>query len=233
MPERRRWLIRQKCPAAPVGRRRDHRGYGAAVGSRTGGRGPDDRGRRAGAEEIADRTRLAADAAAMAASAAELRRGPGGGCRAHSWTVAWRALEPVLAADAELAALTDVILGKGQNSRSMSLRTYVLAAKLAQVALSAGRTARRHVGRPLHLRPVPRKRKPGDDPAGWGWTSSMRSRGWFGRRRHCPAASRSWPRWPWRSDWRMWSQPKPAVDSWTRCSSTRASAASTRTPWIW
>lgn len=47
-------------------------------------------------------------------------------------------LEPVLDADAELAALTDVILGKGQNSRAMSLRTYVLAAKLGQVACSAG-----------------------------------------------------------------------------------------------
>jgi len=51
---------------------------------------------------------------------------------------AHRELAPLLAADSELCALTDVVLGKGQNSRAMSLRTYVLSAKLAQVAISAG-----------------------------------------------------------------------------------------------
>ena len=72
------------------------------------------------------------------AAAAAARRGEQVGVAVRNLVGAWRALEPVLTADAELAALTDVILGKGQNSRSMSLRTFVLAAKLAQVALSAG-----------------------------------------------------------------------------------------------
>ncbi len=72
----------------------------------------------------------------MQASAAALRRDRVAAAAAKL-SAAWRDLEPVLAADAELAALTDVILGKGQNSRSMSLRTFVLAAKLSQVALSA------------------------------------------------------------------------------------------------
>lgn len=60
------------------------------------------------------------------------------GVAARRLELAWRKLDPVLQADAELSALTDVVLGKGQNSRSMSLRTYVLAAKLTQVAFSAG-----------------------------------------------------------------------------------------------
>lgn len=38
---------------------------------------------------------------------------------------------------AELDALTDVINGRGQNSRSMTLRTYVLAARLEEVAAAA------------------------------------------------------------------------------------------------
>ncbi len=57
---------------------------------------------------------------------------------AERLTAAWQELQPILAADAQLAALTDVVLGKGQNVKGMSLRTYVLAAKLAQVGLSAG-----------------------------------------------------------------------------------------------
>jgi exonuclease SbcC len=68
---------------------------------------------------------LAARRDQVAAAAARLR-------------LAVRELEPVLAADDELSALTDVILGKGQNAKATSLRTYVLAAKLSQVALSAG-----------------------------------------------------------------------------------------------
>lgn len=91
----------------------------------------------AGLEERAEQARLAAETAALTASAAALRS-QRVALAVANLAVAWRALEPVLAADAELAALTDVILGKGQNSKSMSLRTFVLAAKLAQVALSAG-----------------------------------------------------------------------------------------------
>ncbi|GAA3459749.1 SMC family ATPase [Saccharothrix longispora] len=50
---------------------------------------------------------------------------------------AWARLEPVQAEYAELDALTDVINGRGQNSRSMTLRTYVLAARLEEVAAAA------------------------------------------------------------------------------------------------
>jgi exonuclease SbcC len=90
-----------------------------------------------GAEQSAELAQAAAESSAMVAAAAAARQDQVTAAAANLAT-AWRALEPVLAADAELAALTDVILGKGQNCRSMSLRTFVLAAKLAQVALSAG-----------------------------------------------------------------------------------------------
>jgi exonuclease SbcC len=50
---------------------------------------------------------------------------------------AWSKYEPVEAEFAELDALTDVINGRGQNSRKMTLRTYVLAARLEEVALAA------------------------------------------------------------------------------------------------
>jgi exonuclease SbcC len=49
----------------------------------------------------------------------------------------WAEFEPVEAAYAELDALTDVINGQGQNHRRMTLRTYVLAARLEEVALAA------------------------------------------------------------------------------------------------
>lgn len=47
------------------------------------------------------------------------------------------ALRPVEDAFAELDALTDVVNGRGQNARKMSLRSYVLAARLEAVALAA------------------------------------------------------------------------------------------------
>ena len=89
------------------------------------------------AERSVAAARSSAQAAASRAEALDRQRDQVGAA-ARRLQTAWRDLEPVLMADAELSALTDVILGKGQNSRSMSLRTYVLAAKLAQVALSAG-----------------------------------------------------------------------------------------------
>jgi exonuclease SbcC len=52
-------------------------------------------------------------------------------------------LAPVESAFAELDALTDVLNGRGQNSRRMSLRSYVLAARLEEVAVAA--TARLRV----------------------------------------------------------------------------------------
>ncbi|WP_033440055.1 AAA family ATPase [Saccharothrix sp. NRRL B-16314] len=56
---------------------------------------------------------------------------------AEQLRAAWLRLEPVEAEYAELDALTDVINGLGQNSKSMTLRTYVLAARLEEVAVAA------------------------------------------------------------------------------------------------
>ncbi len=53
-----------------------------------------------------------------------------------------KSLEPLEATYAELDALTDVINGRGQNSKKMTLRSYVLAARLEEVAVAA--SARLH-----------------------------------------------------------------------------------------
>jgi exonuclease SbcC len=52
---------------------------------------------------------------------------------------AWEELEPVRQHHRELAALTEVVNGQGQNFRRMSLRSYVLAARLEEVAVVASR----------------------------------------------------------------------------------------------
>jgi exonuclease SbcC len=51
---------------------------------------------------------------------------------------AWLAREPVARHEAEVSALTEVMHGRGQNALGMSLRTYVLAERLKQVAGAAG-----------------------------------------------------------------------------------------------
>jgi exonuclease SbcC len=56
---------------------------------------------------------------------------------------AWAGLEPAEAEFAELDALTDVVNGRGQNARKMSLRAYVLAARLEEVAVAATARLRR------------------------------------------------------------------------------------------
>ncbi len=50
---------------------------------------------------------------------------------------AYEAVAPERELHDELAALADVIAGKGQNSRKMSLRAYVLASRLEEIAASA------------------------------------------------------------------------------------------------
>ena len=61
---------------------------------------------------------------------------------------AWRDREPVRAKDSEIGALTDVLNGRGQNALGMSLRTYVLAERLKEVAEVAGqRLGRMSAGR--------------------------------------------------------------------------------------
>ncbi|MFC9557088.1 AAA family ATPase [Rhodococcus sp. NPDC056960] len=57
-------------------------------------------------------------------------------------------IAPIQAAHEELAALAEVIAGRGQNARKMSLRSYVLAARLEEVAVSASaRLGRMSAGR--------------------------------------------------------------------------------------
>ena len=56
---------------------------------------------------------------------------------------AWADLGPAQAEYAELDALTDVVNGRGQNARKMSLRSYVLAARLEEVAVAATRRLQR------------------------------------------------------------------------------------------
>jgi exonuclease SbcC len=51
---------------------------------------------------------------------------------------AWLDREPISRHEAEVSALTEVMHGRGQNALGMSLRTYVLAERLKQVAGAAG-----------------------------------------------------------------------------------------------
>ncbi|WP_433268487.1 AAA family ATPase [Actinosynnema sp. CS-041913] len=90
----------------------------------------------AGAEA---RHRAARDQAEQAASAlsAARRRARRANELAEQLAAAWVRLEPVEAEYAELDALTDVINGMGQNAQRMTLRTYVLAARLEEVAVAA------------------------------------------------------------------------------------------------
>lgn len=57
---------------------------------------------------------------------------------AAALTTVHRSLAPVLAHDALISALADTVAGRGQNHRGISLRTFVLATRLRQVADVAG-----------------------------------------------------------------------------------------------
>jgi exonuclease SbcC len=94
------------------------------------------------AETEAAQARAALEAAVAALRSAEQRRTELAeqGARLRS---AWAALAPVQAEYDELDALTDVVIGRGQNARAMSLRSYVLAARLEEVAVAASRRLRR------------------------------------------------------------------------------------------
>ncbi|MFD0202701.1 MULTISPECIES: AAA family ATPase [Saccharothrix] len=91
----------------------------------------------AGAEE---RFRVASDRATEGATALTNARTRAARAAdlAEQLRAAWLRLEPVEAEFAELDALTDVINGQGQNAKNMTLRTYVLAARLEEVAVAAG-----------------------------------------------------------------------------------------------
>lgn len=102
--------------------------------------------------DLAEETHgVAARAAAGARSAAERAAAEAHAARARldqtvaasrRWQVSEQAVEPLAQTDATLSALTDVMLGRGQNALGISLRTYVLAAKLAEVAEVAGQRLR-------------------------------------------------------------------------------------------
>ncbi len=103
---------------------------------------PDEQWDLAGARARADAAAALAGTARSRADAATDRRDQvGQACR--RLTAACRDREPIAAADAEISALADVIHGRGQNALGMSLRTFVLAARLRQVADAAGQRLER------------------------------------------------------------------------------------------
>jgi exonuclease SbcC len=75
--------------------------------------------------------------AAVAAARLARRRATDVAELAERLRAAWAELGPALAEHKELAELTDVVNGRGQNARKMSLRAYVLAARLEEVAIAA------------------------------------------------------------------------------------------------
>ena len=94
------------------------------------------------AAEAAQAAREAAERATAAARAAEQRSEDVGGL-AERLRGAWAELGPVLAEQQELDALADLVNGRGQNARKMSLRSYVLAARLEEVAVAGTRRLQR------------------------------------------------------------------------------------------
>ncbi|MEJ7650488.1 MAG: SMC family ATPase [Nakamurella sp.] len=82
--------------------------------------------------------------AAVAADAATARESAAATVLRHAiaaaaaLTAMHRSLAPVLAHDALISALADTVAGRGQNHRGISLRTFVLATRLQQVADVAG-----------------------------------------------------------------------------------------------
>jgi exonuclease SbcC len=94
------------------------------------------------AVEAATGAREAAERAAWVARSAEQRQREVAQL-AERLRAAWADLEPAEAKFDELDALTDVVNGRGQNARKMSLRSYVLAARLEEVAVAATRRLQR------------------------------------------------------------------------------------------
>lgn len=144
---------------------------------------------------------------------------------------AYEAVAPERELHDELAALADVIAGKGQNSRKMSLRAYVLASRLEEIAVSASVRLQRMSGDGTSSCTVTRQDL-GVAAAVWDSTSGTTSRASFARRRRSRAVNHSWRHCLWRSDSPMWLRRSPAESFSTRCSSTKDSAPSTPTPSI-
>jgi exonuclease SbcC len=90
----------------------------------------------AAAQQAAVEATAEAEAAALAFGAAERCERQVAGL-ATRLVHEWQRLAPVEAEYRRLAALADVVNGRGQNARKMSLRSYVLAARLSEVAVAA------------------------------------------------------------------------------------------------
>lgn len=95
-------------------------------------------------QRAAESERRAAEAIAAAETARRVRRRSAAAIKGVIAAV--RALAPVAERDAELSALADVVAGRGQNARALSLRSYVLGARLRQVAEVAGQRLLRMSG---------------------------------------------------------------------------------------
>jgi exonuclease SbcC len=101
----------------------------------------------AAAQVVATEAELARGAAQGAAATARQRHGQVGEV-AGRLRERLAVLAPLLAEAARVAALADVVAGRGQNSRKVSLHSYVLAARLEEVAVAASaRLARMSGGR--------------------------------------------------------------------------------------
>jgi len=97
---------------------------------------PDDEVDVAAADHAAQQARVGAESAVAGLRAARTRAAEVEGLTTQLRS-ALDELDPMEAEFAELDALTDVVNGRGQNSRRMSLRSYVLAARLEEVAVAA------------------------------------------------------------------------------------------------
>jgi exonuclease SbcC len=139
------------------------------------------------------------------------------------------ALVPLEHTAAQVRRLADLCAGGGANALRMTLTSFVLAARLEQVAaVASARLLRMTQGRYslVHTDGAVK----GGARSGLGLLARD---SWTGRTATpapCPAGRRSSPPSPWRSAWPTWCRRRPAGRASRRCSSTRASARSTRTP---
>ena len=113
-------------------------------------------------------------------------------------------LDEVRARVEQVTALADLVTGGRGNTRRMRLQSFVLAARLEQVAEVASRRLRDMSGRSLR---VPAQRRAGPPRRAWRARSRRPRRVHRrprGRRRRSPAARASWPPSPWPSAWPTW-----------------------------
>ncbi|WP_158675503.1 AAA family ATPase [Nocardia stercoris] len=97
------------------------------------------------AEAAAAAARTRQDAAVAAHADAERRLRELSDLSSQLWAAVDR-IAPVRAAHEELAGLAQVVAGRGENNRRMSLRSYVLAARLEEVAVAGSARLRRMSG---------------------------------------------------------------------------------------